>query len=69
MSLDLSLTRQIAALEADVSHLKEWQERQTAALEKLEARLGQILLWLLGLMGGVTASLILLALNLAAGRL
>lgn len=69
MSLDLSLARQVSTLEADVGHLKEWQERQAEALERLEARLGQILMWLLGLMGGVTASLILLAVNLAAGRL
>lgn len=69
MSLDINLTRQISTLEADVSHLKEWQERQAEALEGLETRLGQILMWLLGLMGGVVTSLILLVLNLTAGKL
>ncbi len=68
MSADLCLTRQVCALEADVGHLKEWQERQGEALERLEARLEQILMWLLGLMGGMAVSLILLLFNLMAGK-
>ncbi|AEF95385.1 hypothetical protein Desca_2563 [Desulfotomaculum nigrificans CO-1-SRB] len=69
MSVDLNLARQVSALEAEVDNLKEWQEYQAAALERLEVKLGQILMWLLGLLGGVAASLILLVLNLSAGRL
>jgi len=68
VSVDLGFARQLSVLEADVSHLKEWQERQGEALERLEARLGQIFMWLLGLMGGVATSLILLLLNLKLER-
>ncbi|ABO51585.1 hypothetical protein Dred_3083 [Desulforamulus reducens MI-1] len=69
MTLELSLARQVAALETDVSHLKEGQGQQVEALERLEARLDQILMWLLGLLGGVATSLILLLLNLTTGKL
>lgn len=69
MSLDLNLARQVSTLEADVGHLQQWQERQAAALERLEARQEQILMWLLTLIGGVAASLILLIINLQVDRL
>ena len=38
MSIELNLARQVSTLEADVGHLKQWQERQAAALERLAAR-------------------------------
>ncbi|SHK77304.1 hypothetical protein [Desulforamulus aeronauticus] len=69
MSIELNLARQVSTLEADVGHLKQWQERQAAALERLAARQEQILMWLLTLMGGVAASLILLIINLQSDQL
>ncbi|AQS60320.1 hypothetical protein [Desulforamulus ferrireducens] len=69
MATEINLARQVSALEADVGHLKQWQERQAAALERLAARQEQILMWLLTLMGGVATSLILLIINLQTERL
>ena len=55
-------------LEERVSSLEEWQAKQNGALQRLEAKVDNINKTLIGLMGGVITSLILLVINLALRR-
>lgn len=56
---------------ADIKNLKEYREKQNGALirladrvDKVDARLDSMQWWLIGLMGGVIASLVLLIANI-----
>lgn len=55
-------------LEERVSSLEEWQSKQNGALQRLEEKMDNINKTLIGLMGGVITSLILLVINLALRR-
>ncbi len=55
-------------LEERVSDLEEWQKKQNGSLQRLEAKMDRIQQWLIGLLGGVTASLVLLLVNISLGR-
>jgi uncharacterized coiled-coil protein SlyX len=48
--------------------LEEWQAKQNGSLQRLEAKVDGIYTWLIGLMGGVIASLIMLVLNYVGRR-
>lgn len=48
--------------------LEEWQAKQNGGLQRLEQKVDGIYTWLIGLMGGVIASLIMLVLNYVGGR-
>lgn len=66
-------------LEERVSDLEKWQEKQNGSLQELEEKIdriynelnekmNKIYYWLIGLLGGVVASLILLLININLGR-
>jgi len=57
-----------ARTEERVSALEEWQVKQNGTLQKLDGKMDRHNQWLIGLMGGVIASLILLVVNLTMGR-
>ena len=58
----------VVELSTRVENLEGWQKRQNGSLQKIEEKMDQIYMWLIGLMGGVIASLILLLINLGLGR-
>lgn len=62
------LAERVAALEADVDSLKEYQEKQNGHMQRIEAKVDKIYLWLIGLMGGVITSLLLLVAQFFAGK-
>lgn len=66
------MVERVAAVEARVDTLEErfdkHEERQNGHMQRLEAKADKILYWLIGTMGGVVASLILLIINLASKR-
>jgi len=61
----LGVLEEVISLKSRVDHLREWQQRQNGSLLRLERRVEQIYLWLIGLMGGVVSSLVLLVVNIA----
>jgi hypothetical protein len=58
----------VIELSTRVENLEGWQKRQNGSLQKIEEKMDKIYMWLIGLMGGVIASLILLLINLGLGR-
>lgn len=59
---------QIAKHSERISKLEEWQVKQNGSLQRLESKVDGIYTWLIGLMGGVIASLIMLVVNYVGGR-
>jgi len=59
---------QIAKHSERLNKLEEWQAKQNGSLQRLEAKVDGIYTWLIGLMGGVIASLIMLTINLLGKR-
>jgi hypothetical protein len=51
-----------------ISKLEQWQAKQNGSLLRLEQKIDGIYTWLIGLMGGVIVSLIMLALNYVGRR-
>lgn len=51
-----------------IADLEAWQEKQNGKLDRLETKIDRIYLWLIGLMGGVVSSLLLLLAQILAGR-
>jgi len=62
------LVERVATLEAETDSLKERQEKQNGNLERLEAKIDRIQQWLVGLLGSVIVSLVLLLVNMSLGR-
>ena len=58
----------VAELSTRVENLERWQKRQNGSLQKIEEKMDKIYMWLIGLMGGVITSLILLLVNMGLGR-
>jgi len=58
----------VIELSTRIENLEGWQKRQNGSLQKIEEKMDKIYMWLIGLMGGVIASLILLLINLGLGR-
>jgi hypothetical protein len=58
----------VIELSTRVENLEGWQKRQNGSLQKIEEKMDKIYMWLIGLMGGVITSLILLLINLGLGR-
>ncbi|MBC7340941.1 MAG: hypothetical protein H5U02_00545 [Clostridia bacterium] len=58
--------------EERLSDLEIWREKQNGKIDKLEdrleAKIDRIYFWLIGLMGGMITSLILLITQILAGR-
>ena len=69
------MSERIAALEVAQARLEErmqdhedYRKKQNGTLQRLEEKLDRFYWWLVGLMGGVIASLILLLVNMGLGR-
>ena len=62
------LAERVAALEADTENFRDWQLKQNGSLQRLEAKIDKIYMWLIGLMGCVITSLLLLILQLFGGK-
>lgn len=69
------MAERIAALEVAQARLEErmqdhedYRKKQNGTLQRLEEKLDRFYWWLVGLMGGVIASLILLLVNMGLGR-
>jgi len=62
------LAERVAALEVDTENFRDWQLKQNGSLQRLEAKIDKIYLWLIGLMGGVITSLLLLIAQFFAGK-
>jgi hypothetical protein len=62
------LAERVAAIEADTENFRDWQLKQNGSLQRLEAKIDKIYMWLIGLMGGVITSLLLLIAQFFAGK-
>ncbi len=58
----------LAKHEERINKLEEWQSKQNGSLLRLEQKVEGIYSWLIGLMGGMIVSLILLVVNMVKGR-
>jgi hypothetical protein len=50
-----------------IEAIEKTQEKQNGSLQRLEAKIDKIYFWLIGLMGGIIASLLLLITQFFAG--
>ena len=71
----MDMSERVAALEVAQARLEErmqdhedYRKKQNGTLQRLEEKLDRFYWWLVGLMGGVIASLILLIVNMGLGR-
>lgn len=62
------IIERLVGMEGRVDSLEDWQGRQNGTLGRLETKVDNIYKWLIGLMGGVITSLLLLIINILAGR-
>lgn len=62
------LDERVASLEAKAENFEAWQKTQNGCLLRLEGKLDKIYMWLIGLMGGISMSLVLLVFNLVAKK-
>ncbi len=60
----MEIAERIARTETEIQELRNWQGKQNGSLQTMEQKLDRIYMWLIGLMGGVVASLILLVVNM-----
>lgn len=67
MELLSELAERVAALEVDMDNFRDWQQKQNGSLQRLETKIDKIYTWLIGLMGGVITSLLLLIAQFFAG--
>ena len=57
-----------SGLVAKLSNLEGWQRTQNGSLSRLEAKIDSLHRWLIGLLGGMVVSLVLLIANLVTSR-
>lgn len=62
------IVERLVGVESGVTSLEDWQNRQNGSLERLETKVDGLYKWLIGLMGGVITSLLLLVVQILAGR-
>ncbi len=58
----------VALHEERLTQIEEYLDKQNGRLARIEEKLDRLYMWLIGLLGGVVASLILLIVNLGMGR-
>lgn len=58
----------VARHEERLEKVEEYQDKQNGSLQRLEAKMDNLNKWLIGLLGGVITSLILLLVNMSLGR-
>lgn len=76
MALDVAaVSNDLGKLEGRVDALEAWQERQNGHLERIEQKLDKFQdkldrfdTWLIGLLGGMIVTLIMLVINLVIAR-
>ena len=54
----------VSKAEVKIDNLEGWQERQNGSLRAIEDKMDNIHSWLIGIMGGLIVSLIMMILNL-----
>lgn len=71
----MEVTERVAALEVAVGrhderleNVEAYQAKQNGSLQRIDTKLDRFTWWLVLTLGGVTTSLILLLVNIAAGR-
>jgi uncharacterized coiled-coil protein SlyX len=57
-----------ARVDERITDLEEYRRKQNGTLQRLEEKIDTLNRWLIGLLGGVIASLLLLLINIAVGR-
>jgi len=57
-----------ARIEERIADLEDYRKKTNGSLQRLEAKMDRIQQWLIGLLGGIIASLILLLINMNMGR-
>lgn len=67
MEMD-ELVERLVGVEGRINNLEDWQGRQNGALGRLETKVDGLYKWLIGLMSGVITSLLLLIVQILAGR-
>lgn len=55
----MELVERIATMETRVESLEAWQGKQNGSLQRLEAKVDKLLMFIVGLLGGVTVNLII----------
>ena len=58
----------VAKHEERIGQVETYIHKQNGRLARIEDKLDRLYLWLVGLMGGIIASLVLLIVNMGAGR-
>lgn len=58
---------EVIMLSAKVENLERWQAKQNGSLQSIEGKMDKIYMWLIGLMGCMITSLILLLINMRLG--
>ena len=66
LTINLEIT--VARHEERIMQIEEYVDKQNGRLARIEEKLDKSYFWLVGLMGGVIASLLLLIVNLGIGR-
>jgi uncharacterized coiled-coil protein SlyX len=59
---------QIAKHSERLNNLEEWKAKQNGSLQRLEQKIDGIYTWLIGLLGGIIATFIMLVFNLLGRR-
>jgi len=57
-----------ARIEERVEDLESYKKKQNGSIQRLEQKMDDMNKWLIGLLGGVIASLVLLLVNISMGR-
>jgi len=55
----IELVERVAAVETKVENLETWQGKQNGTLQRLESKVDKLLMFIVGLLGGVTVNLII----------
>lgn len=55
----VELVERVATVETCVENLEAWQGKQNGSLQRLEAKVDKLLMFIVGLLGGVIVNLII----------
>lgn len=64
----IRLNGEVVALRADVNNLTGWQRAQNGTIQRVDAKVDKLQMWMLGMLGTSIISLALLVANLLAKR-
>jgi hypothetical protein len=66
--IETQLATNVACHMEKINKLGEWQTKQNGSLQRLEQKIDGIYTWLIGLLGGIIATFIMLVFNLLGRR-